>query len=98
MGVAIKRLVWLECIGVVSWCCFKEVHVYRFPHITYPYNTCITSFFCSNIPTFLFTFLLFINNLILVIRRVPNHLSWAASFDLLNSRHAARSCFARPLR
>ena len=28
--------VWLECIGVVSGCCCKEV--YRFPHnITYPY-------------------------------------------------------------
>ena len=26
----------LECIGVVSGCCFKEA--YRFPHnITYPY-------------------------------------------------------------
>ena len=25
--------VWLECIGVVSGCCFKEV--YRFPHNTY---------------------------------------------------------------
>ena len=35
--------VWLECIGVVSWCCCKEV--YRFPHnITYPYSTCISSF------------------------------------------------------
>ena len=34
----------LECIGVVSgWCC-KEVQ-YRFPHnITYPYFTCISSF------------------------------------------------------
>ena len=28
--------VWLECIGVVSGCCCKEV--YRFPHITYPYS------------------------------------------------------------
>ena len=25
--------VWLECIGVVSGCCCKEV--YRFPHINY---------------------------------------------------------------
>ena len=30
MGVVI-RLVWLECIGVVSGCCCKAV--YRFPHI-----------------------------------------------------------------
>ena len=39
--------VWLDCIGVISGCCCKEV--YRFPHITYPYSTCITcsSFFCS---------------------------------------------------
>ena len=37
--------VWLECIGVVSgWCC-KEV--YRFPYITYPYSTCISSFFAE---------------------------------------------------
>ena len=34
---------WLECIGVVSGCCCKEV--YRFPHnITYPYSTWISSF------------------------------------------------------
>ena len=53
MGVVIRRWVWLECIGVVSgWCC-KEV--YRFPHITYPYSTCISSF-CNSIPTSLFIF------------------------------------------
>ena len=35
-------MVWLECIGVVSGCCCKEV--YRFPHnITYSYFTCINS-------------------------------------------------------
>ena len=34
---------WLECIGVVSGCCCKEV--YRFPYnITYRYSTCISSF------------------------------------------------------
>ena len=40
--------VWLECIGVVSGCCCKEV--YRFPHnniITFPYSTCISSFFAA---------------------------------------------------
>ena len=38
-----NRCVWLECIGVVSGCCCKEV--YRYPHnITYPYSTCISSF------------------------------------------------------
>ena len=34
------------CIGVVNGCCCKEV--YRCPHnITYPYSTCITSFFSA---------------------------------------------------
>ena len=43
IGVVIRRWVWLKCIGVVSgWCC-KEVY-YRFPHITYCYSTCISSF------------------------------------------------------
>ena len=36
--------VWLECLVVVSGCCCKEVYIYRFPHITYPYSTCIISF------------------------------------------------------
>ena len=57
VGVASGRNLWvccsagLECIGVVSgWCC-KEV--YRFPHnITYPYFTVLV--FCSSIPTSLF--------------------------------------------
>ena len=40
-GVVFRRWVWSERIGVVSGCC-KEV--YRFPHITYPYSTCIRSF------------------------------------------------------
>ena len=35
--------VWIECIGVVSGCCCKEV--YKFHHnLTYTYSTCITSF------------------------------------------------------
>ena len=46
-------MVWLECIGVVSgWCC-KEVILDRYPYnITYPYSTCI-SFFGSSIPNLL---------------------------------------------
>ena len=32
MGVVIRKWVWLECTGVVSGCCCKEV--YRFPHIS----------------------------------------------------------------
>ena len=48
MGVASgwNLWVWLECIGVVSGCYYKEV--YRFPHnITYPYSTCISSFIAT---------------------------------------------------
>ena len=41
MGVVIRGWVWLQYIGVGSGCCKK---VYRFPHITYPYYTCISSF------------------------------------------------------
>ena len=33
----------MESIGVASGCGCKEV--YRFPHITYPYSSCICSFF-----------------------------------------------------
>ena len=41
-GVVIRTWVWLECRGVVSgWCC-KEVYI--FPHIAYPYSTRISSF------------------------------------------------------
>ena len=32
----------MESMGVVSGCGCKEV--YRFPHITYPYSSCICSF------------------------------------------------------
>ena len=35
---------------VCSGCGCKEV--YRFPHTTYPYSSCICSFFYSSIPTF----------------------------------------------
>ena len=33
--------VWLECIGVVSECCCKEVY-------TFPYSTCISSFLAAS--------------------------------------------------
>ena len=67
------RCVRLECMGVVSgWCC-KEV--YRFPHISYPYSTGISSF-CSSIPTslyifniFSFLFMLFLYNIANVAQR-----------------------------
>ena len=41
-GCGYKEVGWLECIGVVIGCCCKEVH--RFPHVTYTYSTCISSF------------------------------------------------------
>ena len=69
MGVVSRRWVWLvdvggiwvwlagggcESMGAASGHGCKEV--YRFPHITYPYSSCICSFF-SSIPTFFFFFL-----------------------------------------
>ena len=41
-------------MGVASWCGCKEV--YRFPHITYPYSSCICSFLQQH-PYLLFSFL-----------------------------------------
>ena len=65
----------LECIGVVSWCCFKEVYIYRFPHIiTYPYSTCISSFLQQH-PYFFVQFLnVFSFSIYLSIALIrPNH-------------------------
>ena len=40
--------VWLECIGVVSGCCCKEVYIYiLIIIITFPYSTCISSFLAA---------------------------------------------------
>ena len=44
VGVVSRRQVWLVgVVGVASGCGCKEV--YRFPHITYPYSSCIYLFF-----------------------------------------------------
>ena len=49
--VVSRRWKWVESMGVVSGCGCKEVN--RFPHITYPYSSCIYSIlqkhphFCS---------------------------------------------------
>ena len=49
--------VWLECIGVVSGCCCKEIYIDTLIIIiTFPYSTCISSFLGSSIPTSLFIF------------------------------------------
>ena len=59
-------------MGVASGCGCKEV--YRFPHITYPYSSCICSFFQQH-PYFLFIkkmfFVLYIRT-VLDIERVEN--------------------------
>ena len=52
-----NKWVWLQCIGVASGCCCKEV--YRYPHNNFPYSPCISSFFDSSIPTCLFIFKMF---------------------------------------
>ena len=55
--------VWLECIGVVSGCCCKEV--YRYPHNNYYFSllsTCLL-FFGSSIPVFLVHFYMFFRSL-----------------------------------
>ena len=60
-------------MGVATGCGFKEI--YRFPHTTYPYSSCICTF-CSSILTFLFIFfkiffvlvpVLFLNNIFVVV-------------------------------
>ena len=49
--------VWLQCIGVASQCCYKEVYIdILIIIINFPYSTCIRSFFGSSILTFLFIF------------------------------------------
>ena len=53
MGVVSRRWMWVESMGVDSGCGCKEE--YRFPHITYPYSTCICSFLQQH-PYFLFIF------------------------------------------
>ena len=42
VGVVSRRWVWVESMGVASGCGRKEV--YRFPHTTYPYSSCICFF------------------------------------------------------
>ena len=53
MGVVSRRWMWVESMGVASGCGCKEV--YRFPHITYPYYSCIGSFLQQH-PYFLLIF------------------------------------------
>ena len=41
VGVA-SGIEWVESMGVATGCGFKEI--YRFPHTTYPYSSCICTF------------------------------------------------------
>ena len=51
VDVVSKRRVWLVGEGGIYGCDCKEV--YRFPHTTYPYSSCICSFLQQH-PYFLF--------------------------------------------
>ena len=51
--------VWLQCIGVASRCCCKEITIIidiLIIIINFPYSTCIRPFFGSSILTSLFIF------------------------------------------
>ena len=64
--------VWLECIGVVSGCCCcKEVYRY---HNNYYLSLlhCISSFFGSSIPTYLFIFVMFFRSFLLFLCNIAN--------------------------
>ena len=53
MGVVSRRWVWLVGVGGIYGCGFKEI--YRFPHTTYPYSSCICTFLQQH-PYFFFHF------------------------------------------
>ena len=45
---------WVWLLGVVTGCGYKEL--YRFPHTTYPYSSCICYFFAATFCSFLNVF------------------------------------------
>ena len=57
--------VWLQCIGVASQCCCKEIQYIDnlIIIINFPYSTCIRSFFGSRILTSLFILKMFFRSL-----------------------------------
>ena len=57
MGVVIRIWVWLKCIGVVGGCCVKRYIDFLILLIPTPL---VFALFCSNIPTSLFIFKMFI--------------------------------------
>ena len=62
--------VWLQCIGVVSECCCKEVH--RFPLILLIPTPLVLALFCSIIPTSWFIFLMFYHSFLLFLCNIAN--------------------------
>ena len=59
----------LQCIGVASRCCYKEVYIdILIIIINFPYSTCIRSFFGSSILTSLFILKMFFRSLRIRIR------------------------------
>ena len=82
LGVVSRRWVWVESMGVASGCVYKEL--YTFPHITYPYSSCICSFLQQH-PYFLFIFFLWANNRILYTRKYwrSNNLEILLKIELL---------------
>ena len=63
VGMVSRRWVWLVEVGGIYGCGYQEVsvssgcgckEVYRFPHITYPYSSCICSFLQQQPYLFLF--------------------------------------------
>ena len=66
---------WVWLVGVVSGCSCKEVYIYRFPHITYPYSSSIPTF-CSLKKMFSFLFqYFFVIYVIIFSRSINTHTS-----------------------
>ena len=70
VGVVIKRWVWLPCIGAVGVAVRRYIDILIII-ITFPYSTCISSFFNSRSPTSLFIFKMFFSVLVYIIISKP---------------------------
>ena len=76
MGVVSRRWMYVESMGVASGCGCNEV--YRFPHTTYPYSSCICSFLQQHPVLFLNVFHSFIivgHMHLIIIRCSESHLN-----------------------
>ena len=70
---------------MVSGCCCKEV--YRFPHITFSYSTCISSFLQQRPPTSLFNKKMFFVLIFLYSIYIPRSDEQPNQFQSLLTRH-----------